>query len=109
YQSYQACAVLRPVGTVTAVQVPDARRQSLGVPLCEAQAYATDPFEGAMLTASLSNTPVLPGSATTVQLAPPSVDRHSPSLDAARISDEAAPEGAIAMAQVVAFLRCVQL
>jgi hypothetical protein len=62
-----------------------------------------------MSTASRSNPPGLPGRFTELHAAPPLVDRHSPSLQAARISAEAPPPGAMASDQVRTGRRRTQL
>src|SRR5690348_11752601 len=59
-------------------------------------------FDGASATLRRSNAPGLPGSATAVQVTPPSLDVNSPSAQAARTSAAGPPTGAIEMAHVVA-------
>src|SRR5215831_14268616 len=94
-QSYQACPVLAPGGAPMAVHVPLARHHKYGVAPLAPHAYATVEFDGAMATANRLNDPGVPGSATAVQVVPPSVDRSTPSLQAARISADGPPPGAI--------------
>src|SRR5215211_1003167 len=88
-QSYQAWLVLTPGGGATDVHVPLARRHRYAVPPLAPQAYETAEFERAIATASRSNVPGVPGSVTAFQFVPPFVERHRPSLEAARISAEA--------------------
>jgi len=87
--------VLTPGGGATDLHVPLARRHRYAVPPLAPQAWATAGFDRAIATASRSKAPGVPGSVTAFHVVPPFVERHKPSLHAARICAEEPPAGAI--------------
>src|SRR5438094_1681167 len=110
HQSYQACSVLSPAGSGTCVKAPPAaarRHRRATLPMV-AKTYATAGFAGAWQTSIRTSFPAgVPESETPVHVAPPFVERKSPSSHAANSSPP--PVGSMEISHVILLRRSVQV